>query len=234
MKRLACLLVLVACAAWGQEIGTELPNNQPVLPKSSPGDYNNPYSQPGSNVPPPPAPTSANPAAGGMIVGHGSAKAGSFGMSAGFGGSSAYPISTASTAGTVTTVSGPVSVASFGVAFFVADMIRLTLDLGAGMAFANQTAFGFNAAVGLDIVLKTPAEAVRPFITIKAGFAKAVSTASDDFGLNPEAGFGGEYYLSPNFCLSVKALVALPMLFKGNGTVMLVAFSPSVGATVYF
>ncbi len=239
MRWLAAFALMLAVPAFAQEIGTELPNTQPATPKSSASDYNNPYAQPSNSntnnnaVPPPPPPTSA-PVAGGMVVGHGSAGKGAFGMSASFGGSAGYPISVVGSAGGVPTASGPVSVASFGVGFFVADMIRLTVDLGAGMAFANQTSFGFTGAVGLDIVLKTPADPVRPFITVKVGFAKSVSTASDDFGLNPEVGFGGEYYLSPNFCLSVKALVAMPILLKGNSTVMLVAFSPSVGATVYF
>lgn len=224
MRRLSGLVVLLSISAYAQEIGNEIPN-QNNGQKSNAGDYSNPYSKDGNAVPPPPPP----PSAAGLAAAHGSAGRGSIGLSAYFSGSEAAPISTVSG----TNVSSPVSLGTFSIAFFVADLIRLNVDLGFGMSFSGNTPLGFQAGVGVDIVLRSPADSVRPFISVKASFARAIST-SDNYGLNPAVGFGAEYYLSPNFCFSVKALVSMPILLSGQGAVFLVAFSPSVGATVYF
>jgi len=223
MRRLSSLVVLLSISAYAQEIGNEIPNNSNAQ-KSNAGDYSNPYSKDGT-VPPPPPP----PSAAGLAAPHGSAGRGSIGLSAYFGGSEAAPITTVSG----TNVSSPISLGTFSVAFFVADLIRLTVDLGFGMSFSGNTPLGFQAGLGIDIVLKSPSDSVRPFITVKGSFARAIAS-NDNYGLNPAVGFGAEYYLSPNFCFSIKALVSMPILLSGQGAVFLVAFSPSVGATVYF
>lgn len=231
MNRLAlAVVVLFGSSVFAQEIGNEIPNNNNGA-KSSPDSYSNPYNgtNGSSTVPPPPPP----PSASNLAAPHGSAGRGSIGLSAYFGGSAAAPISASTGSGASATVAGPVGLSTMSLAFFVADVLRITVDAGFGMAFSGQTPLGFELGAGVDIVLKGPDSPVRPFITIKASFAKAISTG-DNFGLNPAVGFGGEYYLSPNFALSVRALVAMPILLSGQGNVFLVAFSPSVGATVYF
>jgi hypothetical protein len=221
------VVALFALPVAAQEIGSEIPNNNNSNgAKSSPDNYNNPYSKDGNAVPPPPPP----PSASNLASPHGSAGRGAIGLSTYFGGSAAAPISVAS--GASGGSAGPVGLSTFSVAIFLADVLRLNINAGFGMSFAGQTPLGFQIGASVDIVLKGTDSPVRPFITIGADFAKAVSQ-SDNYGLNPSVGFGGEYYLSPNFCLSVRALVSMPILLT-PGTVLLVAFSPSVGATVYF
>lgn len=211
MLRAALLSLVIAGSAWGQEIGSEIP------PTAAPAS--DPYAAP----PPPPAatakPAAAAPVAAKAAPASGSAGAGSFGLRATFFGSPTTNLPTA----------------AVGVALFVADMIKLTVDAGVAaniIPYPGNSTVGFAVAVGADVLFRTPAASARPFITAQVGFGKLVSDKGDDFSLVGSLGGGAEYFFSQQFSVNIRGLITLPVNFK-SGTVGIVLFTPGVGATVY-
>lgn len=220
MTRVALLALLFAGSAWAQEIGSEIPAPTPAPdPYAAPP----PTPPPASSTPPAskPAPAAA-PAKGGTAAGggSGSAASGALGMRATFFGSPTTNLPTA----------------AVGVAFFVADLIKLTVDAGVAaniIAYPGNSTIGFSVAAGADVMLRTPAASVRPFLSLQVGFGKLVSEKGDDFSLVGNVGGGGEYFFSPQFSVNIRGLVSVPVNFK-TGTVGVVLFTPGAGATVYF
>ena len=155
-----------------------------------------------------------------MAASSGSARAGSFGVRATFFGSPTSNLPTA----------------SVGVAFFLSDLIKLTVDAGAAATFPSypdRAVVGFSAAAGVDLLFRSPAASVRPFVTAQVGFGKLISEKGDDFALVLNAGGGGEYFFSQSFSMNIRGLVAVPINLK-SGSVGILFFTPGVGATVYF
>ena len=119
--------------------------------------------------------------------------------------------------------------------FFVADVIKQTLDVGMEVTFSDRTPpFGFSVALGIEPTFRSPSASARPFIVAQVGFGKSVSTSDEDFVLVVNVGGGGEYFFSPFFSMNIRALITMPVAFKSPGTVALILFTPGVGATVYF
>ena len=206
MIRWALLSVLVASAGFAQEIGSEIPPTPPPAenpPSAAPAKS--------AQVSPPPA---------GAVASGGSAKAGSFGIRATFFGSPTSNLPTA----------------SVGVAFFISDLIKLTVDAGAAANFPSypdRAVVGFSGAAGVDLMFRSPAASVRPFVTAQVGFGKLLSEKGDDFALVLNAGGGGEYFFSQSFSMNIRGLIAVPINLK-SGSVGILFFTPGVGATVYF
>jgi hypothetical protein len=204
--RWALLSVVVATAGFAQEIGSEI---QPApAPAETPPAAAASKSAPSS---PPPAVAGAAP---------GSAGRGSLGIRATFFGSPTSNLPTA----------------SVGVAFFLSDLLKLTVDAGMAASFPSypqNTTVGFSVAGGLDLMFRTPAASVRPFATAQVGFGKLLSDKGDDFALVLNVGGGGEYFFSQYFSMNIRGLIALPINLK-SGTVGILFFTPGVGATVYF
>lgn len=206
MIRWALLSVWVATAVFAQEIGSEI---QPTPAAENP---------PTTTAPNKSAPASPAPAVAGAS--HGSAGRGSFGIRATFFGSPTSNLPTA----------------AVGVAFFVSDLIKLTVDAGMAASFPQyplNTTVGFTFAAGVDLMFRSPAASVRPFITAQVGFGKLLSDKGDDFALVANVGGGGEYFFSQFFSMNLRGVIALPINFK-TGTVGILFFTPGVGATVYF
>jgi hypothetical protein len=208
VKRISLLLaLLVAGGVFAQEIGSEIP------PPASP--YDNPYA-PNPNGPKkdgaPPAPPIS-----GVEGAQVSAGKGSFGLRASFfGAATALPA------------------ASFGLALFATDIVKLTFDAGMSVSFdPRNVPFGFGLAFGIEPTFRSPSASARPFLVAQVGFGKTVSAAGDDFAMLVNVGGGGEYFFSPFFSMNIRALLGMPINFK-TGSVGLVLFTPGVGATVYF
>ena len=221
MNRRVLLSVLIATAGRAQEIGKEIPAPAPT--GTTPAPYDNPYGPaasgpPQGNPPPPPPAVTATAASTGS---------GSFGLRASF----SFPA-----------VSSPT--AQFGVAFFAGDHLKITLDAGLSVAFADNTPLAFRAALGVEPVFRSTAASARPFIIAQVGFGKsfpvrtctgAFCRTTDNFSMLANLGVGGEYFLSSGFSLNVHALVSLPIEFGDNNVSLgLILFTPGVGATVYF
>lgn len=215
LKGATLVALLFAGVVSAQEIGNEIPA-QPANPPP-----NDPYATP----PPPPPSSTAKPAAApaaapARAAESGSARAGSIGLRATFFGSPTSNLPTA----------------AVGVALFLTDMLKLTVDAGVAaniIAYPGNSTIGFSVAAGVDVVLRTPLASVRPFLSAQVGFGKLVSDKGDDFSLIPNIGGGAEYYFSPSFAVNIRGLITVPVNFK-SGTVGVVLFTPGVGATVYF
>lgn len=216
MIRPALLSLLIAGSAWAQEIGSEIPATPP------PAD---PYATPPPAAPTPapaakPGPAAAPAKAAASAGGSGSAASGAFGMRATFFGSPTSNLPTA----------------AVGVALLLTDMIKLTVDAGVAaniIPYPGNSTIGFTVAAGADILFRTPAASVRPFLSLQVGFGKLVSDRGDDFSLIGNVGGGAEYFFSPQFSVNIRGLVTLPVNFK-TGAIGIVLFTPGVGATVYF
>ena len=122
-----------------------------------------------------------------------------------------------------------------GLAFYVSNLIRLTLDLGFAMAMptGQEARVGFTAAFGVEPSFRTPKAALRPFVVVQVGFGKLLSNLGSDFALLATLGGGAEYFFSPNFSVNLRALLSMPFeLTRSDLSFML--FTPGLGATVYF
>lgn len=183
----------------------------------------------GSEIQPAPAEAAANkatppplpPPAARAPVSAGSAGKGQLGIRATFFGSPTSNLPTA----------------AIGVAFFVSDLLKLTLDAGFAASFppANtgaRTTVGFAIAAGVDLLFRSTAASARPFVTAQLGFGK-LNSATDDFSLVINVGGGGEYFFSQFFSMNIRGLISTPINFR-TGALGFLLFTPGVGATVYF
>lgn len=209
MKRLVAVLAVVSSVAFAQEIGTEISSPPPGTDTAQPTT---------------PAPAPMVPV---VEPGPVSAGKGAFGIRASFSGGTFSIPSTASTAGAGSSV---------GIAFFASDSFKLLIDLGATLALVNSdVAYGFNALVGFDLMFRHVTDALRPFFHAGAFFNLngGASNVVPSFGV--QLGFGAEYFLSHNFSLNGRLLLAVPMAtVNGDFTLLITTVSPGVGATWYF
>jgi hypothetical protein len=235
VKQLALVLaVLVAVPALAQEIGTEItpttptsgvntppPNPPPEPPKS--GGYV--YKPKGAVEPA--GSSSTGSSSGATFTGNKlSAANGDFGIRAGFGTSFTPGLGTGSGA-------APVAAPNLGIAYFAADAFKLLIDLGFGMVLSSSTPFALNAVVGFDYMLRTPAEAMRPFFHFAALFTMAGGGSNIAVGFGAQLGFGAEYFFNPSFSLNGRLLIAVPMSVANGFIVGIFTLTPGVGATWY-
>jgi hypothetical protein len=203
--------LIVACcvlssAAFAQEIGTE------IAPPS-----------------PPPAPR-AQPALGpaGLKV---SASASDFGFRAGFG---TTFVTLATGSGSAAATVAP----AVGAQYFLTDAVKLLLDVGFGVVAnpgAGTTVWEVAAKVGADYLFRTPADALRPLVSIAASFGVGAGNGDPAVKFGVELGGGAEYFFSPSFSVYGRIGLALPMdVPNGDFRIGLFTLTPGVGASFYF
>ncbi|MFT3708633.1 MAG: hypothetical protein QM817_13360 [Archangium sp.] len=155
------------------------------------------------------------------------AQSGAFGIRAGFGasGSVGVPVGNAG-----------VAAPSLGVAYMATDAFKLLIDVGFGFGIANNFSYAISAAFGFDYLLRTPGDALRPFIHFAASFGMSGTGSGDPgIGFGANVGFGAEYFFSPSFSVNGRLMVSVPMAVNGSGFVLaIVSVTPGVGATFYF
>jgi hypothetical protein len=231
-KLLVVAVALVSSFSFAQEIGTEI---TPVTPTSGATGNNsnsnnantsnsnaNSNSNAGSSTYKP-KPRDGEKTFEGTAVG---AQGGAFGIRAGFGasGSVGVPVGSAG-----------IAAPTVGVAFFATDAFKLLIDLGFGFGITNNVSYALSAAFGFDYLLRTPGDALRPFIHFAASFSMAGASGDPVIGFGAQVGFGAEYFFSPNFSVNGRLMLAVPMAVNGSGFALaIVSVTPGVGATWYF
>ena len=204
MKRLLVLVAVCSSVAFAQEIGTEI---APAPNQAGPAPV-----MPSAQVP---------LAEAGPL----SAGAGAFGIRGSFSGTT-FSIPTASAGGGGTSV---------GVAYFASNGFKLLFDLGFGLAsLGNELTYALNALVGFDLLFRSTADALRPFIHASAFFSlNGANQVVPGFGV--QLGGGAEYFFSKHFSMNGRLLLAVPMaLANGVFAIAITTVSPAVGATWYF
>lgn len=241
MKKLALVAAaLVASGSFAQEIGTEI---NPVTPTSGANNTNTNTNNANSNqnnANSGNANANSNTTAGsstykpkpregektfeGTAVG---AQGGAFGLRAGFGASGATGIPT----GSNTFIGAPF----VGVAFFATDAFKLLIDVGFGFNLSSNFSYAVAAAFGFDFLLRSPGDALRPFIHFAGLFTMAGASGDPLLGFGAQVGFGAEYFFSPNFSLNGRLMIVAPMAVSGSGfSLAILSVTPGVGATWYF
>jgi hypothetical protein len=161
-----------------------------------------------------------------------SAGKGAFGIRVGFGTNASL-----STQGGTATSPASLVAPSVGIAYFFTDSVKLLVDVGAGFSFDRNVAFAVNAGLGIDILFRTPADALRPLISVGGSFGLAsVGTRGVSIGFGAHVGGGAEYFFNPSFSVSGKLLIDVPMGIGSTGSFALAVstFSPTIGGTWYF
>ncbi|MFZ5440767.1 MAG: hypothetical protein ACOZQL_12220 [Myxococcota bacterium] len=231
MRIALVVAVLVAGAAFAQEIGTEI---TPVTPSSgvnpqptssTPATSSQPEQKSsGYTYKPKGAKEEAKPTWEGTRL---SASSGDFGVRAGFGASGSISLPT-------TARGSSVAAPSVGISYLATDGFKLLVDLGAGFAMVGSNVLlALNATVGFDYLFRTPADALRPFFHF-AGFFNMAGSSSFDIGFGAQLGFGAEYFFNPAFSVNGRLLLAVPMAVSGEFTLGIFTVTPGVGATWYF
>ncbi|GMU59661.1 MAG: hypothetical protein AMXMBFR34_14240 [Myxococcaceae bacterium] len=232
-KSFAVAVVLVGAVAFAQEIGTEITPVTPG-PAATPAPADNPYA---TQPPPPPPPQQKQgyqyrpggqkaPTFEGPKV---SASSGDFGIRAGF-------TATGSTAVSGTGVSLSIGAPSVGVSFWASDEAALNFDLGFGIAIPERgdPPVALSATIGLDYHFRTPGVALRPLFAAAASFNMLLVGGNANVGISVQLGGGAAYFFSPNFSLTGKLLVSVPMQFSPSFQIAFFSLTPGVGASWYF
>lgn len=238
MKKLALVAVaLVASSSFAQEIGTEI---TPVTPTSgatntntntnnaNPNNANSGNANANSNTTGSsaykPKPREGEKTFEGAAV---SAQGGAFGLRGGFGASGATGIPVGNNA----FIGAPF----VGVAYFATDAFKLLIDVGFGFNLSNNFSYAIAAAFGFDFLLRSPGDALRPFIHFAGLFTMAGASGDPLLGFGAQVGFGAEYFFSPNFSLNGRLMIVAPMAVSGSGfSLAIMSVTPGVGATWYF
>jgi hypothetical protein len=213
MKRLALALVLCAPVAFAQEIGTEIA--PPPPPPSAPSE--NPHLQPSAKPPAEPPQVSAG--------------SGAFGLRAGFGASGGVLASGAGVG-----LSAVAFAPLVGASLFVSNAFKLNFELGFGLALANgNSSWAAGVGVGAEYLFRSRTDALRPLLFVSASFGiSAVGSSDPALSFGVQAGGGAEYFFSPNFSLSGRLGLSLPVsLPNGNLVLGLSTLAPALGATFY-
>jgi hypothetical protein len=213
VNRALFLTLVLSSAGFAQEIGTEI---SPVAPTSS--------------ATPTEQGATARPGSVTARDATATATAGTFGIRAGFGSSSASSLLTAS--GSTVSVGAPF----VGASYLLSNSFKLLVDLGFGLGvFGSGTAWSLGAAVGFELLFRTPADALRPLVYGQASFGLAGSSGDPSVRFGVELGGGAEYFLSPSFAIHGKIGLAVPMTVAGSNFVLgIFTLSPGLGATFYF
>lgn len=204
-KFIVVIAAFASTLTFAQEIGTEITPATP--PPSGPQE-------------PAPAPEQTGyaprPAADAKL----SAGSGAFGIRAGFGGNLNGATATGAT--------------SAGIAVFFSDNFKFLADLNLGLTASDAgAAFGFGVGVGFDILFRKPTDALRPLFHVGVSFADA-NVAADVISMGLHAGFGAEYFFTPNFSLNANIGLAFPFLISGGSFgFSMVTFTPGIGGTFY-
>jgi hypothetical protein len=176
--------------------------------------------------PPPPPAVQAPPPPG----------AGSFGIRAGLGGSTATP---------------GIDVGNVGAKFMVTDGIVISFDVGLGLTTSSgysQASFAADAVLGL--YLRSRPASLRPYVPILfgVGFASRtqqqlmqvgstvypVNTQTGGFSLAIGGGIGAEYWFSPSFSVAAELLLRLAATSLDPIAVQIGTLTPGVHATYWF
>ncbi len=149
-----------------------------------------------------------------------SAEKGAFGIRAGFGGNLNGATATGAT--------------SAGIAVFFSDSFKFLADLNLGLTAGDAGAqFGFGVGLGFDILFRKPTDSLRPLFHLGVSFADP-NVAADAISMGLHAGFGAEYFFTPNFSLNANIGLAFPFLISGGGFAFsMVTFTPGIGGTFY-
>lgn len=241
-KLLAVTVVLVSAVAFAQEIGTEITPVTPSSGATTPAPADNPYAQPNQGQPQTqpqqqpqqkqgyqyrPSGQKANtPSFEGPKV---SAASGDFGIRAGFGASGSTSVSGS---GLTLSIGAP----AVGISFWATDEAALIFDLGFGMAIPDRgdPPVALMAKVGLDYHFRNPGLALRPLFAVAATFNMVLVGGNATIGVSAEVGGGAAYFFTPNFSLTGKLLLSVPMTFSPNFSLAFFTLTPGIAASWYF
>ncbi len=115
--------------------------------------------------------------------------------------------------------------------FFVNDDIAITGGLGLGMGISGVAVFGFALGGGVDAHLWGRGTNFRPMVSGSIGFGRAVAPG-DTWFMSFQGGGGAEYWFSPHFSVTGRAMLGINPIF-GAGT-LVGTFMPSISGTFYF
>ncbi len=213
MNRFIALSVVIAATAWGAS-----PNPRVTAAAPPPLEVSQP--------PAPPPQPSQPPLPG----------AGSFGIRAGFGGSTATP---------------GIDVGNVGMKLMVTDGMSLGLDVGVGLTAASgysQASFAADAVLG--IFLRPRGASLRPYVPLLfgVGFASraqqqtvpvgttTVTTTQTAGGISFAigGGIGAEYWFAPSFSVAAELLLRLVATNLDPIAVSIGTLTPGIHATYWF
>lgn len=205
-KFIVVIAALASTLVFAQEIGTEI---TPATPPPSGPQEPAPAQDPMTSAPRAAAPDAKL-----------SAGSGAFGIRAGFGGNLNGATATGAT--------------SAGIAVFFSDNFKFLADLNVGLTASDAGAqFGFGVGLGFDLLFRKPTDALRPLFHVGVSFADP-DVAGSAVAMGLHAGFGAEYFFSPNFSLNANLGLAFPFLITGGGFAFsVVTFTPGIGGTFY-
>ena len=150
----------------------------------------------------------------------------SFGIRAGYGGSTATP---------------GIDVGNVGIKVLLTDSLALDADLGLGIiSSAHDSSSTFALDAGLDIYLGDAHRSLRPFIPLFFGLGVVNGTLAGDFGGGSQfqlalgGGFGAEYFFAKQFSVSAELLLGIHFIDFDPVTVAIGTVTPGVFATYYF
>jgi len=157
--------------------------------------------------------------------------AGTFGIRAGLGGSTATP---------------GIDIGNVGAKFLVTDSIGLSVGVGFGLTSASGYSRAAFAADGVvSFYLRARPASLRPYVPVlfgvgfSSGRTQPVSTVYEDpggsFSLALGGGIGAEYWFSPSFSVAADLVVRLSATnFNSSLSIGINTLTPGVHATYWF
>lgn len=149
-----------------------------------------------------------------------------FGIRAGFGGSTDTP---------------GINVGNVGLKVLLTDSLALKADLGLGIvSSAHDSSSTFALDAGLDIYLGDEHRSLRPYIPLFFGLGVVNNNGNNglnngsQFQIALGAGFGAEYFFAKQFSVSAELVLGIHFVDFDPVTVAIGTATPGVFATYYF